>query len=78
MLRAPFLPPDDQQMRGHFLKPLFVFDLLSVEIKSFEGTVLLRQYESVGQGTYEADDERDKAIGKAARMVAADIVGRAQ
>ena len=52
--------------------------VVSVEIKSFEGAVLLRQYESVGRGTYEADDERDQAIGKAARMVAADIVGRAQ
>ena len=52
--------------------------VVSVEIKSFEGAVLLRQYESVGRGTYEADDERDQAIGKAARMVATDIVGRAQ
>ena len=29
-LYAPFLPPDDQQMRGHFLNPRFVLDLLSV------------------------------------------------
>ena len=39
--------------------------------------MLLRQYESVGRGTYDQPhDERDQAIGKAARMVAADIVGQ--
>ena len=48
--------------------------VVSVEIKSFEGAVLLRQYESIGRGTY--DDERDKAVGKAVRMVVRELIDR--
>ena len=50
--------------------------VVSVEIKSFEGAVLLRQYESIGRGTYDDDDERNKAVGKAVRMVVRDLIDR--
>ena len=60
--------------------------VVSVEIKAFDGSPLLKQYESIGWGTYEwgtnewgtneDDDERKEAIGKAVRMVAWDIIDR--
>ena len=50
--------------------------VVSVEIIAFDGSPLLKQYESIGWGTYEEDDEREKAISKAARMVAWDIIDR--
>ena len=78
ILLLDILSVDDRIHQGRLLGQYQFSMVVSVEIKSFEGAVLLRQYESVGRGTYEADDERDQAIGKAARMVAADIVGRAQ
>ena len=78
ILLLDILSVDDRIRSGRVLGQYQFSMVVSVEIKSFEGVVLLRQYESVGQGTYEADDGRGKAIGKAAKMVAADIVGRAQ
>ena len=78
ILLLDILSVDDRIHQGRVLGQYQFSMVVSVEIKSFEGAVLLRQYESVGRGTYEADNERDQAIGKAARMVAADIVGRAQ
>ena len=52
--------------------------VVSVEIKAFEGPVLLKQYESIGRGTYEADDEREEAIGQAVSMIVMDILDRAR
>ena len=55
--------------------------VVSVEIKAFDGSPLLKQYESMGWGTYEwgtydDDDKRKEAIGKAVRMVAWDIIDK--
>ena len=50
--------------------------VISVEIKAFEGPVLLKQYEATGWGTYEKDAEREQAIGKAVKMVVGDIIDR--
>ena len=50
--------------------------VVSVEIKAFEGSVLLKQYEARGWGTYEEDAEREQAIGKAVRMIVRDIIDR--
>ena len=55
--------------------------VVSVEIKAFDRTPRLKQYESIGWGTYEwgtyeDDDKRKEAIGKAVRMVAWDIIDK--
>ncbi len=50
--------------------------VVAVEIKAFEGPVLLKQYEATGWGTYEEDAEREGAVGKAVSMVVRDIIDR--
>ncbi len=76
ILYLDILSVDDRvHTRGRVLGQYQFSMVVSVEIKSFEGAVLLRQYESIGRGTYD-DDERDKAVGKAVRMVVRELIDR--
>ena len=76
ILLLDILSVDDRIRSGRVLGQYQFSMVVSVEIKSFEGAVLLRQYESIGRGTYDDDDERNKAVGKAVRMVVRDLIDR--